>query len=128
MRALWTAGGSAVLGSALLGVLVGMAIHGVSADDPLSRTPDSTWVGSTSSTPPSTTEISTTVSSAPPSTSSTPPSTQPPPRKTTPPPAVTNQEQPPPPQPTATTTAPSSSGWPCSPLNPLPPPTCKNMG
>ena len=27
----------------------------------------------------------------------------------------------------ATTTAPSSSGWPCSPLNPLPPPTCKNL-
>lgn len=127
MRALWAAGGSAVFGSALLGVLVGMAFHGAVADDPLTGTPESSWITSTSSTPPSSTVSSTQdSSSAPSSSSSSAPSTQQTPRKTTPPPppAVTNPE---PPQSSATTTPPPSSGWPCSPLNPLPPPTCKNQ-
>lgn len=126
MRALWAAGGSAVLGSALLGVLVGIAFHGAADEDPLRRAPASSWInstpGSTSSSP-----ASSTPESSVPSSSSSAPSTQVPVKKTTtPPPAATNPAPPPPPA--ATTTSPTqTSGWPCSPLNPLPPPTCKNL-
>ncbi|MGW4209994.1 hypothetical protein ACWEIJ_18540 [Lentzea sp. NPDC004789] len=128
MRALWAAGGSAVLGSAFLGVLVGMAIHGVSDAPPPNRTPASTWIRSTpNSTPSSSPESSTSPAGEPPSSSSTPATQQPQKRTTTPPPAATNPAAPPPPAAT-TTPPPETSGWPCSPLNPLPPPTCKNMG
>ncbi|MET8757172.1 hypothetical protein [Lentzea sp. NPDC004782] len=129
MRALWAAGGSAVLGSAFLGVLVGMAIHGVSDEDPLTRTPASTWIRSTpNSTPSAPPESSISPSSEPPSSDDSAPATQQPPKKTTtPPPAAINPAAPPPPVAT-TTPPPQTSGWPCSPLNPLPPPTCKNMG
>ena len=67
MRALWAAGGSAVLGSALLGVLVGMAIHGVSEEAPSAGTPGSSWITTTPSTSLSSTETTTPSSSAPPS-------------------------------------------------------------
>ncbi|MBM7862823.1 hypothetical protein [Lentzea nigeriaca] len=126
MRALWAAGGSAVLGSALLGVLVGVAIHAAGEDDPLSPTPASTWIKSTATTPSSSVESTTPESSAPSSSSAAPSTQQTIRRTTTPPPAVVNTAPPPPPATTTRTT--TSPGWPCSPLNPLPPPSCKNFG
>lgn len=127
MRALWAAGGSAVFGSALLGVLVGMAIHGANTEEPQSRPPASTWVQSTTNSAPSQTEIAPATSEAPHSTTSAPQSPVQTPKKTTPPPAVTNQAPPPAAPPASSSTTAPSSGWPCSPLNPLPPPTCKNL-
>ncbi|MFD5831477.1 hypothetical protein [Lentzea sp. NPDC060358] len=128
MRALWAAGGFAVLGSALLGVLVGMAFHGASPEDPQSRPPASTWVRSTTSTQPSTPATSTPASSTTPSAPATPDSPAPKPKTTTPPPAATNETPPPAAPPAATTTTTPPSDWSCSPLNPLPPPACRDRG
>ncbi|GAB2986855.1 hypothetical protein [Saccharothrix stipae] len=128
MRVLWATCGLAVAASALTGVLLGVYLDGVN-DDQQADTPASTWItgrpatgGSSSTTPPS--AVTTDAISSPPSsttavrtTTTTPPPAAPPPPPETPP-----QTSPP----TTTTTTVRNTEWPCSPLNPLPPPHCRD--
>ncbi|MCE6993902.1 hypothetical protein LZG04_03615 [Saccharothrix sp. S26] len=127
MRVLWATCGLAVAASALIGVLIGVYIDGVN-DEQQAETPASTWITgrpatSSSTTPPSSVTADA-VSSPRTSTTAVRPTTT----TTTPPPAP-----PPPPQTpteapptTTTTTAVKNTEWPCSPLNPLPPPHCRD--
>lgn len=124
MRVLWATCGLAVAASALTGVLIGVYIDGVN-DEQQADTPASTWItgrpstSSGSTTPPSavttdavTSPTSSTTTVKPPTTTTT---TAPPP-----PPETTA----PPPPPATTTTKVRNTEWPCSPINPLPPPSC----
>lgn len=122
MRMLWAMCASAIAVSALTGVLLGFYLDG--QNNRKDTTPASTWVSGkpaksiSSTTPPSsvpknqvlapstTTTVERTTTEAP----AEPLATTEPPTVAPPPPAVT----------TTTTTA----TWPCSPLNPLPPPSC----
>ncbi len=128
MRVLWATCGLAVAASALVGVLIGVYIDGVN-DEQQADTPASTWItgrpstGSTTTTPPS--SVTPDAISPPPSstttvrtttTTTTPPAAPPPPPET-------STEAPPP---TTTTTTVKNTEWPCSPLNPLPPPHCQD--
>ena len=127
MRVLWATCGLAVAASALVGVLVGVYLDGVN-DGQHADTPASTWITgrpsttSSSTTPPS--AVTTDALSSPPkstttvrtTTTTTPPAAPPPPQET-PTQAPTT---------TATTTTVKNTEWPCSPLNPLPPPHCKD--
>ena len=124
MRVLWATCGLAVAASALIGVLIGVYIDGAN-DDQQADTPASTWITgrpstSSSTTPPSV--FTTDAISSPPSSTTTvrtTTTTTPPPAP--PPPPQTSTEAPPP---TTTTTTVKNTEWPCSPLNPLPPPHC----
>ncbi|GGP49706.1 hypothetical protein [Saccharothrix coeruleofusca] len=127
MRVLWATCGLAVAASALTGVLIGVYLDGV--DDKKADTPASTWLTNRPQTASSTTTPSTSTTQDQVSTQPTTTTTS---RKRTttaaPPPPVedgggtttTTQTTTPPPTTTSTTTA----AWPCSPLNPLPPPSC----
>lgn len=126
MRVLWATCGLAVAASALTGVLIGVYIDGVN-DERHADTPASTWITGRPSTTTSTTPPSTVVTDAftsQRSSTTTVPTTT----TTTPPAAPPPSPEPPaaPPPTTTTTTTVRSTEWPCSPLNPLPPPHCRN--
>ncbi|PSL57906.1 hypothetical protein B0I31_101120 [Saccharothrix carnea] len=127
MRVLWATCGLAVAASALIGVLIGVYLDGVK-DEQQAETPASTWitgrpstVGS-STTPPS--AVTTDALSSPRSSTTTVrTTTTTPPPAAPPPPPETTAEAPPT---TTTTTRVKSTEWPCSPINPLPPPHCRD--
>lgn len=128
MRVLWATCGLAVAASALVGVLIGVYIDGVN-DEQQADTPASTWITgrpptTTTTTPPS--SVTAEAISSPPSSTTavrTTTTTTPPPAAPPPPPPQTSTEVPPP---TTTTTAVKDTGWPCGPINPLPPPHCRD--
>ncbi|MFI9009812.1 hypothetical protein ACIGNX_21520 [Actinosynnema sp. NPDC053489] len=127
MRVLWATCGLAVAASALVGVLIGVYIDGVN-DEQQADTPASTWITGRSSTAGSTTTSSSAittdaVSAAPRSTTAVRTTTTTPPPAVPPPPPETTTVAPPP---TTTTTKVKSTEWPCSPINPLPPPHCRD--
>ncbi|WP_199438897.1 hypothetical protein [Umezawaea beigongshangensis] len=128
---LWATCGGAVAVSAVAGVLIGVHVTAPAEDRPSGGGPAVTQVRSRTSTPPVTWSITPTSEPSPEAASpsargttrSTTQAAPPPPEEETQepqlPPVVqqpTTQE----PSPTTTTTR----GWPCSPLNPLPPPSC----
>ncbi|MFE9749176.1 hypothetical protein ACFYOT_30060 [Saccharothrix saharensis] len=126
MRVLWATCGLAVAASALVGVLIGVYIDGVN-DEQQADTPASTWITgrpSTSSSTSAPSSVTTDAISAAPrpttavrtTTTTPPPATPPPPPETSTEAAVT----------TTTTTTVKNTEWPCSPLNPLPPPHCRD--
>ncbi|MEU4763079.1 hypothetical protein AB0H12_07470 [Actinosynnema sp. NPDC023794] len=124
MRVLWATCGLAVAASALTGVLIGVYLDGVN-DEQQADTPASTWITgrpSTSSvtTPPS--SVTADAISAPPSSTTTvrTTTTTTPPAAPPPPPDTSTEA----PTTTTTTTTVKNTEWPCSPLNPLPPPHC----
>ena len=128
MRVLWATSGLAVAASALIGVLIGVYLDGVK-DEQQAETPASTWITNR----PSTSSFTPPPSSATPDAISAPPSSTTTVRTTTttttapaapPPPPETSTEAPPPT--TTTTTTVKNTEWPCSPLNPLPPPHCRD--
>ncbi|MCC8245101.1 hypothetical protein [Saccharothrix luteola] len=126
MRVLWATCGLAVAASALTGVLIGVYLDGVN-DEQQADTPASTWITgrpSTSSvtTPPSSVTTDA-ISAAPSSTTTVRTTTTTPPPAAPPPPPDTSTEAPPT---TTTTTTVKNTEWPCSPLNPLPPPHCRD--
>lgn len=126
MRVLWATCGLAVAASALTGVLIGVYLDGVN-DDQQADTPASTWITgrpSTSSvtTPPSSVTTDA-ISAAPSSTTAVRTTTTTPPPAAPPPPPDTSTEAP---TTTTTTTTVKNTEWPCSPLNPLPPPHCRD--
>lgn len=128
MRVLWATCALAVAASALVGVLLGVYLDGVK-DDQQADPPASTWItgrpstSSSSTTTPSqaTTEA---LSSPPKSTTAVRTTTTTPPPAAPPPPPETRVE--PTTTTTTTTTATRNTDWPCSPLNPLPPPHCRD--
>ncbi|NUT49244.1 MAG: hypothetical protein HOV94_18345 [Saccharothrix sp.] len=126
MRVLWATCGLAVAASALTGVLIGVYLDGV-RDEQHADTPASTWItdrpttgGSTKPSSAATTDAISSrtgsTTSARPTTTTTPPPAAPPP----PPPRTSDEPAPT----TTTTTKVKNTEWPCSPLNPLPPPHC----
>lgn len=126
MRMLWAMCASAVAVSALTGVLLGVYLDG-RGNNPKDSTPASTWVSgkpskSTTTPPPPSSAPKNQIAATPSwttTTKSTPTDTPVEPTRTTEPPPVA----PPPPAVTTTTT---TAAWPCSPLNPLPPPHCND--
>ncbi|KOX33213.1 hypothetical protein ADK67_06415 [Saccharothrix sp. NRRL B-16348] len=126
MRVLWATCGLAVAASALVGVLIGVYLDGVN-DEQQADTPASTWITgrpstSSSTTPPS--SVTTDAISSPPTSTTTvrTTTTTPPPAAPPPPPDTSTQA----PTTTTTTTTVKNTEWPCSPLNPLPPPHCRD--
>ncbi|MDQ2588193.1 hypothetical protein [Saccharothrix yanglingensis] len=128
MRVLWATCGLAVAASALTGVLIGLYID-ASAGGADADIPSSTWITgrpstTTSSTPSAvTTDAVTAPSSSTTTTTVRTTTTTTPTPVAPPPPPVETTEAPPP---VTTTTKTRSTEWPCSPLNPLPPPSCRD--
>ncbi|MFT7838146.1 hypothetical protein Q5530_18580 [Saccharothrix sp. BKS2] len=127
MRVLWATCGLAVAASALTGVLIGVYIDGVN-DQEQADMPVSTWITERPSTSTSASASSSgaaldALSPTPSSTTTTRPTTTTKAPAATPPPEREPTTEAPP---ATTTTTPSarSTAWPCSPLNPLPPPHC----
>ncbi|MFD0207205.1 MULTISPECIES: hypothetical protein [Saccharothrix] len=127
MRVLWATCGLAVAASALIGVLIGVYLDGVK-DEQQAETPASTWITDRpstagSSTPPPSTITTDAISSPRSSTTTVRTTTTTPPPAAPPPPPETTTEAP---RTTTTTTKVKSTEWPCSPINPLPPPHCRD--
>ncbi|MFJ6672690.1 hypothetical protein ACIQMJ_16395 [Actinosynnema sp. NPDC091369] len=126
MRVLWATCGLAVAASALVGVLIGVYIDGVN-DEQQADTPASTWITGRPSTSSSTSAPSSVttdaISAAPSSTTTVRATTTTTPPAAPPPPPETSEEAP---ATTTTTTTVKNTEWPCSPLNPLPPPHCRD--
>ncbi|ROP40998.1 hypothetical protein [Saccharothrix texasensis] len=126
MRVLWATCGLAVAASALVGVLLGVYLDGVT-DEQQADTPASTWITdrpttSSVTTPPSSATADA-ISSPASSTTAVRTTTTTTPPPAAPPPPETSTEAPPT---TTTTTTVKNTEWPCSPLNPLPPPHCRD--
>lgn len=130
MRVLWATCGLAVAASALTGVLIGVYLDGVNDRDQ-AETPASTWITqrpptSTSTATPSSSVVLDALSSTPTSTTTTKPTTTTQAPAAPPPPSRQPTTEAPPTTTATTTPSTRSTAWPCSPLNPLPPPHCND--